>query len=144
LVLLAAVIPIMVVIVAYVLGFIVALALAPERDPTDIVFPSGMPEEPLMVAGALSRIAIVGSYLVLAIGAIRPTRATVPGKDATRVHYYTRWQDGAAGGDSADWKQGPDFYSLNKARSWAQATAQLQGIIGVEIYTEESFGPTVV
>ena len=143
-VLLAAVIPIMVVIVAYVLGFIVALSLAPEREPTDILFPSGMPEEPLMVAGALSLVAIVGSYLVLAIGAIRPTRATMPGKDATRVHYYTRWQGRAAGGDPADWKQGPDFHSLNKARSWAQATAQLQGVIGVEIYTDDSSGTTVV
>lgn len=143
-VLLAAVIPITVVIVANVLGLIVAVALAPEPEGTDILLPSGMPEEPLVVAGALSVIAIVGSYLVLAIGAIRPTREAVPGKDATRDHYYTRWQDGAAGGDSADWKQGPDFYSLNKARSWAEATAQLQGVVRVEIYTDDSSGTTVV
>ena len=83
-VLLAVVVPIAVIIVAWVLGIFVAISLAPEPEGTDILFPSGTPEEPLVVARALSLIAIVGSYLALAIGAIRPTRETVPGKDATR------------------------------------------------------------
>ena len=118
----AAVVPIAVSIVAIVLGLIVALALAPEPTSTAILCPTGTPEALVEVALLVSQVTIVGSYLVLAVGAISPTKETKSGKDASwfnlvslsarprrlgisRVHYYTRWQGGAAGGGPADWNR---------------------------------------
>ena len=136
----AAVIPIAVIIVANVLALIVGVILAPEST-GETYFPD-VPDAPFVVANVVTWVAILSSYLVLAVGAIGPSTKTIDTLTRHRVIYHTRWQ--RPSGRPAGWEHGPEFYSLNPARRWAQATARLQGVSVVEIYTEDSTGTKLV
>ena len=133
----AAVIPIAVIIAANVLALIVGLVLAPEST-GESYFPD-VPDAPFVVANVITWVSILSSYLALAVGAIGPSTKTIDTLTRHRVIYHTRWQRPAGW-----WERGPEFYSLNPARKWAQATARLQGVSVVEIYTDDSTGTKLV
>ena len=83
---------------------------------------------------------VIGALLGF-VALLLPKRRWADYEPPERIRYYTRWQ---SPGDSDDWVRGPDFSNLNAARRWAQASARLQGVSVVEIYTEEAPGTKVV
>ena len=119
-------------VAGFIVGLILLLAVPFEGD-------GGLGDLGLAVGLAflVIAIAILSSFLVLAVGAIRPS-ARVKGSQ-----YHTRWGEPAADDDPGGWEEGPDFDNLDAARRWARVRLGLRAS-AVKIYTDQPSGTELV